>query len=167
VKIRLLEPDDSIGDLTDMIHRAYAVLGDMGYNYTAVDQPVWVTRERIEEGECWVVEEGDRIIATCILSYPFPNHENEYFSVDGHAYINQLAVEPEFQNRGIAGLLLDHLEQRARDEGAPDIGLDTAEKAKHLIDFYKRRGYTIVDTIQYYGKTYKSVIMSKPLQAVS
>lgn len=163
MKIRLLEEDDSIGDLTDLIHRAYAALGDMGFNYTAVDQPVSVTRERIEEGECWVIEEGDRIIATCILSYPFPTNGNEYFSVDGHAYINQFAVDPEFQNRGIGGLLMDFLEKRARDEGAPDIGLDTAEKAKHLIDFYKRRGYTIVDKIQYYGKTYESVVMSKTL----
>lgn len=163
MKIRLLEPDDSLADLTDLIHRAYARLGDMGFNYTAVDQPVFVTRERIEEGECWVVEEDGVIIATCILSFPFPTYENEYFSVDGHAYINQFAVEPDFQNRGIGGLLMDHIEQRARDEGAPDIGLDTAEGAKHLIEFYERRGYKIVDEVQYYGKTYRSVVMSKTL----
>jgi len=163
VKIRRLEPDDSIADLTDMIHRAYARLGDMGFNYTAVDQPVSVTRERLEEGECWVVEDEGQVIATCMLNFPFPTYDNEYFSTDGHAYINQFAVEPEYQGRGIGSLLLDHIEQRAREEGAPDIGLDTAEGAQHLIDYYRRRGYEVVDSIGYGGKTYRSVIMSKPL----
>jgi ribosomal protein S18 acetylase RimI-like enzyme len=163
VTIRLLEADDSLADLTDMIHRAYSALGDMGFNYTAVDQPVSVTRERVAEGECWVAEDEGRIVGTCMLSFPFPTFDNDYFSVDGHAYINQFAVEPELQGRGIGGLLLERIEQRAREEGAPDIGLDTADGAKHLIDFYRKRGYEVVDEIHYGGKSYKSVIMSKPL----
>lgn len=161
--IRLLESDDSIADLTDLIHSAYAALGDMGFNYTAVDQPVSVTRERIAEGECWVVEDEGHIIGTCMLSFPFPTFENAYYSEDGHAYINQFAIDPDRQGRGIGSLLLDRIEARAREEGAPDIGLDTAEGAKHLIEFYKRRGYQQVDEIQFYGKTYKSIVMSKPL----
>lgn len=164
MKLRLLEPTDSLVELTEMLHRAYAILGGMGLNYTAVDQPVSVTRERISEGECWVIEGDDgQLIGTAMLSFPFPTYDNEYFSVDGHAYVNQFAVDPEFQGRGLGRMLMDKIEERAREEGAPDIGLDTAEQATHLIDFYRRRGYEIVDYIQYGEKRYRSVIMSKPL----
>lgn len=164
MKLRLLEPDDSLADLTDLLHRAYATLADMGLNYTAVDQPMSVTRERISEGECWVVEDEGMIVGTVMLSFPFPTYDNDYFSEDGHAYVNQFAVDPEYQGRGLGRMLMDKIEERAREEGAPDIGLDTAESAKHLISFYQHRGYEIVDYIQYGSKKYRSVIMSKPLQ---
>jgi GNAT superfamily N-acetyltransferase len=114
VTIRLLEADDSLADLTDMIHRAYSALGDMGFNYTAVDQPVSVTRERVAEGECWVAEDEGRIVGTCMLSFPFPTFDNDYFSVDGHAYINQFAVEPELQGRGIGGFSTESSNEREK-----------------------------------------------------
>lgn len=164
MKLRRLETDDSYAELTDLLHRAYSVLGDMGLNYTAVDQPVSTTRERIAEGECWVIEDDEgRLIGTAMLSFPFPTYDNEYFTIDGHAYLNQFAVDPEYQNRGLGQMLLDKIEERAREEGAPDIGLDTAEGAKHLIQYYTKRGYKIVDYIQYGEKQYRSVIMSKEL----
>jgi hypothetical protein len=34
----------------------------------------------------------------------------------------------------------------------------------HLIDYYTRRGYLVVDLAQWAGKTYRSVIMSKRLK---
>lgn len=162
--IRLLEPTDSLVELTELVHRAYASLGELGLNYTAVDQPVSVTRERIGEGECWVVEDEDgALVATCLLSFPFPTFENNYLSEDGHAYINQFAVEPTMQGHGIGSRLLDRIEQRAREEGCPDIGLDTAMPAAHLIAYYAKRGYEIVEEVQWADKTYRSVIMSKRL----
>src|SRR3981081_3430984 len=48
--IRDLRADDSLEELTVMIHAAYKALGDLGLNYTAVDQDVAVTRARIESG---------------------------------------------------------------------------------------------------------------------
>jgi hypothetical protein len=38
--IRPLEEADSLGELTSLLHRAYAQLSDLGLNYTAVDQSV-------------------------------------------------------------------------------------------------------------------------------
>ena len=50
ISIRPIEPGDDVAALTDMLHRAYAVLGAMGLNYTAVDQTCEVTRERLAGG---------------------------------------------------------------------------------------------------------------------
>jgi hypothetical protein len=40
ISIRQLTSADSLEELTDLLHAAYKRLGDMGLNYTAVDQPV-------------------------------------------------------------------------------------------------------------------------------
>lgn len=53
--VRLFEDDDA-AQLTELQHAAYAELGAMGLNYTAVDQDVETTRERARGGRCWVVE---------------------------------------------------------------------------------------------------------------
>jgi hypothetical protein len=46
---------------------------------------------------------------------------------------------------------------------ASELALDTAEPALHLIDWYERRGYRFIEYVQWRGKRYRSVIMSKTL----
>ena len=38
VDVRLFTPDDDISTLTSLLHRAYAQLGEMGWQFKAVDQ---------------------------------------------------------------------------------------------------------------------------------
>ena len=45
--IRQLAPADSLEELTHLLHRAYAQLGGMGLNYTAVSQPTETTARRL------------------------------------------------------------------------------------------------------------------------
>jgi len=47
LRLRPLAPSDSIVELTLLLHRAYARLGAMGLNYTAVDQSPDVTARRL------------------------------------------------------------------------------------------------------------------------
>ncbi|MEQ1823072.1 MAG: GNAT family N-acetyltransferase [Fimbriimonadaceae bacterium] len=155
--IRRLQPTDSIEDLTALIHRAYQRLGEMGLNYTAVNQGPEVTLERVLEGECWLAEMHGATVGTAVLSFPEPYRES------GRAYVNQFAVEPDLQGMGIGSALLQHLEERAREVGCHEIGLDTAESAGHLVRFYETRGYQFVEYVQFEGKTYRSVILVKLL----
>jgi hypothetical protein len=55
------------------------------------------------------------------------------------------------------------LEERACETGAEDIALHTAKGAVHLVHWYKRMGYRQVAIEQWRGKTYRSLILSKPL----
>lgn len=50
-----------------------------------------------------------------------------------------------------------------RGPGATSIGLDTAQPATHLVDLYRSWGFATVDTVQWPGKTYPSVIMVRAL----
>ena len=60
-------------------------------------------------------------------------------------YVGELDVHPEFRNRGIGGVLLDHAEAVARREGFSQIALTTTtiNPAQHL---YARHGYRVVET---------------------
>ncbi|MEF2072984.1 GNAT family N-acetyltransferase [Consotaella aegiceratis] len=76
-----------------------------------------------------------------------------------------MVVRPDQQGRGVGNRLLYEAERRAVDGGASELALDTSEGAHHLIDWYGRKGFALAETVQWRGKTYRSVIMSKPLRS--
>lgn len=160
--IRKLEQIDSLEKLTELLHRAFARLAAAGMNFTASYQTVEITQKRVARGECWVIEHEGEIIATGVLVpprlggcpwYPKPNA----------AFFEQFAVEPEFQRQGIGSLFLGFMERRAIDIGAAELALDTAEPAWKLREWYARREYEWVDSAQWEGKTYRSVVLRKKL----
>jgi GNAT superfamily N-acetyltransferase len=163
ILIRAFAPDDSIAELTGLLHRAYAALGEMGLNYTAVDQPDDVTKRRVDRGDCFVAVSGDDIVGTITVYPPGRLTVCQWYRKAGTAVFGQFAVLPERQGAGIGARLLARAERRAIELGASDLACDTAEPAAHLIDWYVRRGYRVVDHVQWEGKTYRSVVLSKPL----
>ncbi len=163
ITVRPLTATDSIEDLTDLIHAAYQRLGDMGLNYTAVDQDADITLKRIERGECLLAEIDSTVIGTVTWYPPQTFDSCPWYRRIDVAVFGQLAVRPEGQGRGVGSALISGAELRALERGAAEIALDTAESAGHLIDYYGRRGFRAVETVQSKGKTYRSVIMSKRL----
>lgn len=164
VTIRVLAPTDSVEDLTRLLHDAYRILGEMGLNYTAVDQDEETTFRRINRGECLVAELEGVIVGTVTWYRPQTLVGCAWYRRPGVAVFGQFAVHPQRQRSGIGSLLISDVEQRAQQAGASELALDTAEPAKHLIDYYARRGFREVETAQWNGKTYRSVIMSKTLR---
>lgn len=105
----------------------------------------------------------DRIVAT-ITYYPTTNSGGTpWYERDDVAHFGQFAVEPELQGRGIGDLLMTTVERMAREDGAAELALDTAEGAIHLIDYYGRRGYRFIEFVQWNVTNYRSVILSKSL----
>lgn len=162
-EIRRLHPGDSFEELTALLHRAYGALGAMGFNYTAVDQPVERTRQRASDGECYVVVDGGRIVGTATLGLVERMREPPEYGRRGMAFLTQFAIAPELQGNGLGSRLLRHAEERARELGACEIALDTAEGAAHLVRYYEARGYAFAGHVRFEGKTYRSVVLSKRL----
>ena len=75
----------------------------------------------------------------------------------------QFAVDPQIQGRGIGLRLLRDVERRAIASGAHEVALDTAEPARHLVDWYTGLGYRFVEHAQWSHTNYRSVILSKRL----
>ena len=59
VRVRRFAPEDSVTELTRLLHRAYAPLAEAGLHYYASHQDVTATEERLAKGEGWVAAAGD------------------------------------------------------------------------------------------------------------
>jgi GNAT superfamily N-acetyltransferase len=163
IAIRPLAPGDSLETLTALLHRAYKRLADLGFNYTAVDQSVETTRERIEGCQCFVATLHGILVGTVNLDLRGRDDPPWVKGRKDCAYASQLAVEPALRKLGLGARLMDIAESRAREAGFAYCVGDTSELADYLIAFYTRRGYEIVDHVQWEGKTYRSVVLAKNL----
>src|SRR5947209_9081328 len=105
VEIRLLEEDDSIAELTQLLHRAYRPLAEQGMRYVASWQDDEITRKRIAGGECYLALAGDRLAGT-ILFYDAERTEGcPWYDRPDVASFHQFAVEPDLQRAGIGARL--------------------------------------------------------------
>lgn len=150
-----LETD--VPELRILVNSAYKELSDMGLNYTATYQDEEKTRERMKEGKTFILREENQIIATILY---FKKNE---ITKRNTAYVGQFAVTPKYKRSGLGSLLMDHCENLALKEGFQAIQLDTAKPATHLVNWYLKRGYEIVGSVQWEGKTYESFIFEKSL----
>jgi GNAT superfamily N-acetyltransferase len=161
--IRKLQASDSLLELTDLLHAAYARLGAMGLNYTSVDQSPEVTAERIAGGQCYVAEQEGKLTGTIVVKPTYASNECEYFTRPGVAAVHQFAVDPARQGQGLGRALLQVCEAWATERGFRELAMDTAEQAIHLIKLYTSLGYLPVGGVQWTGKVYRSVVLSKVL----
>lgn len=146
-----------------LLHMAYKQLAELGLNYTATYQDSAVTRQRVDDGHCVVGEVNGRLVATITYYRPGLYPHCPKYQQDLVGVIGQFGVLPELQGTGIGNRLLSVVEKMAAQDQCRELALDTAEPAIHLHHYYERRGYRIVDYVQWEGKTYRSVIMSKTL----
>ena len=163
--LRSFVPADA-APLTDLLHQAYAELGASGLNFTAVDQDETTTLRRASGGVSWVLTEGDELIATLTISLPAEaalRTLTPEASEPHRAWLNQLAVRPAYRRRGLAESVRDVGYDWCRSQSATSIGLDTAEPATHLISLYARWGFQTVDHVQWPGKSYRSVVLTRSL----
>lgn len=165
VSIRPLARDDSLAAVTQLLHRAYARLGASGLNFTAVNQSEAVTANRIHGGHCLVAKWSGMLVGTVLAKPTDQTSECEYFRRTGVATLNQFAVDPGHQGRRIGRALIDASEEWALSNGHCELALDTAEPARHLVELYLTRGFVLVGHVQWPGKTYRSIVMSKSLRA--
>jgi GNAT superfamily N-acetyltransferase len=68
------------------------------------------------------------------------------------AQIRYMAVEPRYARRGIGGLILAGLEERARRIGARSIVLNARDTA---LGFYRKHGYRLLDQS---GTLFESIV---------
>lgn len=161
--LRPLSPDDSIGELTELLHRAYKQLADMGLRFVATYQSEEETRRRTEHGACFVGVIDGRIVATVTYYDPSRGDGTPWYERPDVAHFGQFAVEPELQGLGVGNRLLGLVEEQARADGAAELALDTAEPASHLVAHYGRHGYRFIEHVQWDVTNYRSVVMSKTL----
>jgi ribosomal protein S18 acetylase RimI-like enzyme len=182
ITVRRLSPSDSIGELTRLLHRAYAKQMAMGLSPLAGRQDDKTTRQRVFSGECFVavdhsslpdefdssgkglaVETRQRIVG-CILFHEIEESKGPpWFELPQVASFSQFAVDPDYQGAGIGQMLLDLCEERARGDKATELACSMAEPDQDLLRYYFRRGYRFIEHWQWPYTNYRSAILSKAL----
>ncbi len=64
---------------------------------------------------------------------------------DGFRLIYRLGIDPEFQNQGLAGKMMDFLEELAIKENVTSIRLGALSTYDKVVNFYLKRKYSIRD----------------------
>lgn len=187
VTVRGLSPGDSLEALTALLHRAYARQVGMGLRPLAGRQSVEVTRQRVASGECYVAvlaeAEGaargataggeppgalraadDRLVGAILFQEQEEAAFPEWFQRPEVGHFSLFAVDPGVQGRGIGGLLLAHVEDRARALGLRELSLSMAEPDAALRAFYDHRGFRFIQHWQWPYTNYRSAILSKALR---
>ena len=85
----------------------------------------------ISADEAWVVDGDDGALAGLLVLQPRRDD----------VLLENVAVDPAYQGRGIGRALLDLVEQRARDLGIGAIELFTHSLMTENQQIYERRGY--------------------------
>lgn len=152
-----------VAGLTAFLHRAYRGLAESGLAYVAASQTEDVTLRRTVGKECWVALGTDGLVGTVTVSPPGLQGGCGWYDRPDVAMFGMFAVDPALRGTGLGSALLAHAELRAGAFGATELALDTAETATHLIDYYARRGYRLVDAVDWPATNFASVVMSKTL----
>jgi GNAT superfamily N-acetyltransferase len=171
ITTRPLQAGDSFEALTVLLNKAYAALAQQGWNFTAADQGVEVTRKRAAVGRCIVAHDGEHLIGTVMVRGPYRPETDQWcleapcYRREDTAILSQFAVDPLYQGQGLGERLMDEAEAWAVTQGYVHVALDTAKPAEHLQRRYARRGYELIGEVQWEGKTYRSVLMLKKLDS--
>jgi GNAT superfamily N-acetyltransferase len=162
IPFRRTEHAHLVPALTKLLHESYAPLLAAGMNYLASRQDEAKTLERLEEGEGYLFFSGSELAGTVTL-YEGVKKRVDYYQRPGVYLFGQFAIHPVFQGRGWGSRAMDFLEARAKELGARELALDTAETAEKLIRMYEARGYRTVSTHKWPEVIYRSLILSKIL----
>ncbi|HNJ78999.1 MAG TPA: GNAT family N-acetyltransferase [Marmoricola sp.] len=79
------------------------------------------------------------------------------------AEVKRMYVVPRMQRRGLAQLMLAHLEETARSAGAAAMILETGSEQPEAIALYRKCGYQPIPGFGYYRDSPKSRSFGKPL----
>jgi GNAT superfamily N-acetyltransferase len=133
---RAIEADESAIDrVVDAAYRHYAEL------IGRTPLPMLADHGRaVREDEVWVIDDAGTVVGVIEL---VPR-------VD-HLWVENVAIDPAHQGRGLGRQLLRHAEAEARRHGLPEIRLLTNERYATNIAMYQRYGYAETHREPYEG----------------
>jgi GNAT superfamily N-acetyltransferase len=153
VAIRAARPADAPAALA-VLHAAHAWNLANGFNFTAATMSLDELSRRMAPETFFVAEAAGRLVGTVEVA-PEPE--------PGLWGLHLLGVDPSAEGRGVGRALVAFAEAHAAAHGAEAHRLDTPEPHPWLPSFYCRLGYTHTGTVQWEGKHYRSVFLTKRL----
>ena len=145
--VRPAEPEES-GVVGDLVRASYSK-----YVERIGKEPAPMLEDYdalIRAGEVWVWDEGGEVLGVLVMR-----------SADDHLFVDNVAVAPGHQGRGLGRELLAFAEERAEREGLPEVRLYTNEKMHENLAVYAKLGFE--ETGRGVDGGYRRVFMRKRL----
>ncbi len=79
-------------------------------------------------------------------------------------YLSHVCVDPIAQGKGVAGLLLDYVDDKARQMSCEGITLNVGSVWKNARRLYEKKGFIKVGVIAHIPGTYKLIDYIKPIK---
>lgn len=136
MRIRAVRPDEL--PLLQGIERAAGeCFRDIGMPEVADDEPLPLGElaRYLHTGLAWVAADAADVPAAYLIAD----------RVDGNLHVEQVSVHPRSSRRGVGRLLLEHLADRASDEGVPALTLTTFVGVPWNAPYYARCGFRLMD----------------------
>jgi N-acetylglutamate synthase-like GNAT family acetyltransferase len=96
--------------------------------------------DAVREHDIWVLEADGALVGILELEQR-----------PDHLWVENVAVSPSWQGRGLGRLLLHHAEDEARRRGLTELGLLTNERYVENVAMYTRYGYVETDRVPHQG----------------
>ena len=146
-RVRPAKPEDAaaVGDLVRASYAKYVVR--MGKEPAPMLEDYAAP---IGAGEVWVLVEGEEVLGVLVMRV-----------FEDHLFVDNVAVGPDHQGRGLGRELMALAEERARRDGLPEIRLYTNEKMHENLAVYARLGFE--ETERKIDGGYRRVFMRKRL----
>lgn len=104
----------------------------------------------VQAGLVWVADSAGEVVGLVVLR-----------EEDDHVLVENVAVAPGRQGRGVGSRLLAHAEDRARAAGRGEVRLYTHEAMHENLAYYARRGF--VETHRRHEDGHQRVFLTKVL----
>jgi GNAT superfamily N-acetyltransferase len=103
-------------------------------------QPFWEMIFENSNNHVWIAEVDGKAVAHIFVRVGHRD-ENPFMHASDYMYIDQVAVQPEYQGQGYGEALMDTVLQFARERILDFIALDTWAFNKQAHGFFEAQGY--------------------------
>src|ERR1700674_5429995 len=103
-------------------------------------------------------EKGDQIVGYAECAFEAGGADNwinlRYFEKREMRplFVEELAVHPDYQGRGVGSFMLEQVEHMARVRGCMHLVLEVAENNENALHFYRTRSFTKLDAAIFLAK---------------
>ncbi|MGN1148304.1 MAG: GNAT family N-acetyltransferase [Lachnospiraceae bacterium] len=147
IKYRPGQPAD-IAEIVSLVQAAIENMNRQNINQWDALYPTEADfRDDIEKGQLYVGIMDEKIAVIYVLNREcdeaYQNGAWQYPSAS-FCVIHRLCVNPDFQNRGVGALTMEHIEKELATRGIQAIRLDAFSQNPYAIKLYKGLGYQVV-----------------------
>ena len=163
----LILTEPALRELHELVKLAYSMYQGERYTFSAVEQSLQWTRKRAHRTGTVVlgINQEKALVGTLsLLPYSAAKH-NAYVELATDVCLEQFAVHPNYQRRGMGRKLMDVAEDLIRRSLGRRVFLDTPSEASHLRRFYESLRYHDVGAYQPFGDGQENTIYCKELES--